>query len=277
MPGGISSRDYEFIRRLVYDKSRINLGSDKVELVRSRVQKRLRALKLDSFSAYCELLRSPGGEAELTCLLDVISTNVTEFFRESRHFEFLRKVVLPGWKSERPGQASGTFSAWSAACSSGEEVYSLAILLAEFFGEQPQDAWQVVGSDISRRMLEEAERGIYPGERMKLPTPELLRKYFQKGVRRWEGRFRVKPLLRDQVQFRYWNLFDWPYPFGERFQVVFCRNVMIYFDRPTQEQLVTKLTEQVAPGGYLFVGHSESLIGIHHGLKSVSPSIYQKA
>jgi chemotaxis protein methyltransferase CheR len=272
----IATEDYEFIRKLVYEQSRINLGPDKVELVRSRVQKRLRALGLHDFESYCRLLASPAGEEELTALLDVISTNVTEFFREWRHFEYLRDVALPEWAKAPQRKSDNTLRLWSAACSSGEEPYSLAIFLSDFLRSHPGLDWRITATDISTRILAKATEAVYRSERVKLPNPDWLRTYFQKGVGSWEGSFRVKPALREKVTFQHLNLMHWPYPFRDRFHVVFCRNVMIYFDRQTQEQLVPRLAEQLLPGGYLMVGHSESLVGIEHGLKCVRPSIYQK-
>jgi chemotaxis protein methyltransferase CheR len=275
-PATIATENYEFIRQLVYQQSRINLGPDKMHLVRSRVQKRLRALGLEDFDAYCRLLDSPAGDQELTALLDVISTNVTQFFREWRHFEFLRDVVLPAWANRARSRADEPLRVWSAACSSGEEPYSIAILLAEFFRREPERAWRITATDISTRMLAAAQQGIYKGDRLKLPAPEWLRAYFQKGVGTQEGCFRIKALLRERVAFRHLNLFQWPYPFTEKFHLILCRNVMIYFDRPTQEQLVPRLAEQLLPGGYLLVGHSESLVGLEHGLKGIRPSVYQR-
>lgn len=275
MTDTILSQNYEFIRQLVYEHSRINLGPDKEELVRSRVQKRLRALGLSDFESYCRLLSSPAGEGELTALLDVISTNVTHFFREPPHFEFLAEVLLPELYSS--GSATrGSVRVWSAACSSGQEPYSLAILLSDYFSRQRGAAWRIYATDISTRMLEAAQSGIYRRDQVELPNAEWLRTYFQRGTGTWEGHYRVKAPVREQVEFRHLNLFDWPFPWKERFQIIFCRNVMIYFDRPTQEQLVGRLADQLEPGGYLFVGHSESLIGFGHGLKSLRPSIYQK-
>ena len=272
----IAAAEYEFIRQLVYDLSRINLGPDKSELVSSRLRKRARALQLDGLEAYIELLRSPAGEEEMTGLMDAISTNVTDFFREADHFEFLRSTALPDW--DRSG-TTGTdgFRVWSAACSSGEEPYTAAITLAEHFQQRPDRGWGIVASDISTRMLNRAEEGIYAHERVKLPSTDLLRRYFQKGSGQYEGYYRVRSELRQRITFRHLNLFEWPYPFKDKFNVIFCRNVMIYFDRPTQEQLVPRLREQLTPGGYLFVGHSESLIGIDHSLTCVRPSIYRRA
>ncbi len=272
----ITTGNYEFIRRLVYDHSRIDLGPDKMELVRSRVQKRLRALGLADFESYCRRLHSPSGEEELTALLDVISTNVTHFFREMDHFQFLEKTFLPGYCATEMASAREPLRVWSAACSSGQEPYSLAILLADFFRRHPDRAWRISATDISTRMLEVAQAGIYRSDQVKLPRADWLSVYFQKGTGSREGQYRVKAALRERVTFRHLNLFDWPYPWSEKFDVIFCRNVMIHFDRPTQEQLVARLAAQLEPAGYLFVGHSESLVGIRHGLKNLHPSIYQK-
>jgi chemotaxis protein methyltransferase CheR len=271
----IATAEYEFIRQLVYDRSRINLGPDKMELVCSRLRKRARALQLDGVDAYIELIRSPDGSDEITGLMDAISTNVTDFFREPDHFDYLRRTVLPEWeqaKGRKPGEA---FRAWSAACSSGEEPYSLAITLAEHFRKHAPRDWEIVASDISTRMLSCAKEGIYAQERVQLPDTDLLQRYFQKGTGRYEGCYRIKSELRGGVSFRHINLFQTPYPFTEKFHVIFCRNVMIYFDRKTQEQLVPRLRGQLASGGCLFVGHSESLIGIDGELKCIRPSIYR--
>ena len=271
----IQIHDYEYIRQLVYHHSRINLGPDKAELVSSRVQKRLRALGLKSIEAYCEYLRSTGGEVEMTELLDSISTNVTDFFRESKHFEFLEKVVLADWVKGVQKSSAGVFRVWSAACSSGEEPYTIAITMSEFFRQFPGYQWRVAASDLSTRVLERARYGIYQAQRVKLPVKEWLARYFQKGVGASEGYFRVKKELRSHVLFRHLNLFHWPYPFHEKLNAIFCRNVMIYFDRETQDQLVAHLADLLAPGGYLFVGHSESLIGLAHNLRCVRASIYR--
>jgi chemotaxis protein methyltransferase CheR len=272
----IAADEYEFIRELVYNRSRINLGPDKMELVCSRLRKRARTLRLDSLEAYVALLRSPAGGEEMPGLLDAISTNVTDFFREPDHFDFLRRIVLPEWEQTRQKRTSEIFRAWSAACSSGEEPYTLAITLAEHFQTGAGPNWNVVASDISTRMLTRAEEGIYAQERVKLPDPELLRRYFQKGTGKFDGCCRIRPELGSHVSFCHLNLFDTPYPFRKKFDIIFCRNVMIYFDRTTQEQLVLRLKDQLVPGGYLFVGHSESLIGLDHSLKSVRPSIYRR-
>jgi chemotaxis protein methyltransferase CheR len=271
----LGEREYQVIRKLVYERSRINLGPDKKALVAGRVNKRLRSLHLDSYGDYCRLLTSSDGENELKDLVDVISTNFTNFFRETSHFEFLRGTALPHFCTVTRSRIK-RFRIWSAACSSGEEPYSIAIVLADYFAEKPGWEWQVEATDISTRILVKARTGIYEADRVTLPKPEMLKRYFRKGVRSYDGYYRVKPELRSRVHFQHLNLFQPDYPFVPGLQVIFCRNVMIYFDRPTQEQLVNRLTDFLSPGGFLFVGHAESLIGIKHSLCAIEPSVYQK-
>lgn len=266
-------KDYHFLCRLVYDRSRINLGTDKRSLVTSRLAKRLRKLGLNDYSEYCEMLRSPAGEEEFQFLIDLISTNHTHFFREMKHFDFLREKILPAWK---PGRGNGQFRLWSAASSTGEEPYSIAIHLAEHLAPAEAGAWRIDATDISTRVLEAAQRGIYEAGKVSGVSPELLRRHFQKGAGDWEGHFRVKDVLRNRVEFHHLNLLEPPYPFNHQFQVIFCRNVMIYFDRPTQESLVAHLVERLVPGGHLLVGHAESLSSIKHSLKLIQPAIYLK-
>jgi chemotaxis protein methyltransferase CheR len=273
---GIRTDDYDYIRGLVYRHSRIDLGEDKTELVATRLGKRLRALNLPDFHAYCGFLDSAQGPEELVALLDVISTNVTDFFREQPHFDFLAGTVLPEWATGRPPTGGEPLRVWSAACSSGEEPYSIAMVLAEFFAGRSAGSWQVSASDISTRMLQAAVRGIYRADRVKLPRPEWLSRYFQRGVGSCEGYCRVKRELAKQVSFHHLNLFDRSYPLRPGLDIIFCRNVMIYFDRATQEELIVRLSAQLKTGGYLFVGHSESLIGIKHQLACLRPSIYRR-
>jgi chemotaxis protein methyltransferase CheR len=266
----VSSEDYEFIRNLVYEHSRIHLGPDKKALVSSRLAKRLRILRLPDYDSYTQLLRSSKGREELGNLVDVISTNHTHFFREIRHFEFLRDVVLPQWRA----RGGGALRIWSAACSSGEEPYTLAIVIAEALGWDVN--WRIHATDISTRMLETARTGIYPSERLAHVPEEWQRRYFQRGVGKWEGNYRVKEELRKRIDYQHLNLLQRHYPFSTKFDVIFCRNVMIYFDRETQEALVQKISNHLIAGGYLMVGHSESLSGIRHGLTLLQPALYQR-
>ena len=271
----ITDGDYDFICRVVYDRSRIHLGREKKTLVGSRLAKRLRQLHLVDYHEYCGLLRSPEGEDELRFLIDRISTNHTHFFREMKHFEFLRDIALPLWVAAHPGRKE-PLRLWSAASSSGEEPYSLAIWLAEHLAPAASDRWQIQATDISTRVLDLARQAVYHTDRLQGISPPLLRRYFQRGVGEREGDFRVKEGLRQRVLFHHLNLLQPDYPFTSAFDIIFCRNVMIYFDKPTQEDLVRRLTQKLVPGGYLMVGHSESLSGIKHSLRLVQPAIYLK-
>jgi chemotaxis protein methyltransferase CheR len=271
----LSDGDYRFLCDLIYERSRIHLGPDKRVLVTSRLAKRLRHHNLTNYGEYCDLLRSPKGEEELQFLIDRISTNHTHFFREQKHFDFLTEVVIPRWQAD--ARRPEPFGIWSAASSTGEEAYSIAVHLAEEFCPAESNRWRIEGTDISTRVLEVAQRGVYESDRLASVAPDVMRRHFQRGVNQWQGHLRVKDEIRRQVRFQHLNLLDGNYPFDRPFDLIFCRNVMIYFDRPTQETLVRLLAEKLVPGGYLFVGHSESLSGVKHTLKLVRPAVYLKA
>jgi chemotaxis protein methyltransferase CheR len=265
--------EFDFIRSLVYERSRINLTADKRQLVSARLGKRLRATNLPSVHDYCALLQSPEADSELSHLIDAISTNHTFFFREIAHFNFLRQQALPELTARAGAERWSKLRIWSAACSSGEEPYSIAMTLAEC---SPRWAWHIDATDISHRILAKASAAIYDGEGVGRLEAQMIRTHFQRGFGPQEGQYRVKAALRERVAFQQLNLLDGELPFSEPFQVIFCRNVMIYFDRPTQEELVRKLGRWLVPGGYLFVGHSESLTHLGHALRPVRPAIYQK-
>lgn len=273
----ISTKEYEILRRLVYDNSRINLGSEKYELVSSRVAKRLRALNLDSYSSYCEYLATLDGRDELSHLIDAISTNYTYFFRETHHLDFLASTILPYMMAQKRYSAYNPFKIWSAACATGEEPYTLAIILSEFFGPQNLHCWKLLATDISTAALETAKAGVYKHDKLKLPNPSMLRTYFQQGHGKSEGLYRVKAPIRDNIRFRNYNLLQPNDKISNSsFDVIFCRNVMIYFDRDTQQELVAKLERKLTPDGYLIAGCSESLSSIQHGMIPHGSSIYQK-
>lgn len=271
----ISAAAYHFIVEKVYEHSRIRLGDDKQALVSGRLAKRLRQLNLDSFEAYCELLESAAGPEEIGPLVDLISTNHTNFFREIEHLNFLRDHILPQWIPTLVSKRE-TFRFWSAACSSGEEPYTVAIVLAEYLRSHGACNWQIEASDISSRILTKAQTAIYEETRVQLPQTEWLSRYFQRGTGDYAGYFRVKDALIKQIKFHRLNLLQPQYPVAANQHCIFCRNVMIYFDTPTQQELVLKLINQLAPGGYFIVGHSESLLGIKHPLKTLKPGIYRK-
>ena len=273
---GLSPQAYKFIARLVYEHSRIRLGPDKQALVSGRLGKRLRQMGFGSFDEYCDLLQSAAGGEEIGPLVDLISTNHTHFFREAAHLGFLRDHILPEWLPLLSGGREA-LRFWSAACSSGEEPYSVGIVLAEFARAHSDFPWHIEASDISTRILKRASAGVYAEDRVQMPRSEWLPRYFQKGTGEHGGLYRVKDCLRNNVTFHHMNLLQAHYPVAPAQHVIFCRNVMIYFDPPTQQELVGKLVSQLASGGYLVVGHSESLAGVKHTLKSVQPGIYRRA
>jgi chemotaxis protein methyltransferase CheR len=256
---------------LIYQHSGIVLTHDKKSLISSRLHKRLRALGLISFRQYLDYLRdSPGSDAEMIVMIDEITTNKTEFFRENQHFEFLVSAILP-----KIAMSDWTvLNFWSAGCSTGEEPYSLAMVLAEYFGTARKFA--IHATDLSTQALRIAHQAVYPNALAASIPLNLRRKYILTGHGSQAGRFRIVPELRQRVTFDRVNLVasDWQIPGA--MDVVFCRNVMIYFDATTRGGIVTKFRRHLKAGGYLFIGHSETLGGIDRGLGfvQVKPTVY---
>ena len=260
----------QYIITLVYERARIRLHDGKEALIRARLGKRMRALGLSNLLDYCNFLRQPAGAMELPHVVDALATNFTSFLREPDHFRFLVETALPMLL----GKARKRFSIWSAACATGEEPFSIAFHLAESFPMQAGWDWRITASDISTKALDKAAQATYLGDRLQTLPEEWVRKYFQKGFGQAQGLFRVKTAVRDRVSFCEINLMC-P-PATAPYEVIFCRNVMIYFDRPTQLQIVQHLCELLVPQGYLFIGHSESLNGLSLPLRCLRPSYYQK-
>jgi chemotaxis protein methyltransferase CheR len=272
----LTNTDYTRIADLIYKNSRIHLGENKRELVASRLGKRLRATGCTSYAEYCNLLSGLEGAEEINNLVDAISTNHTFFFRERKHFDFLEQTVLADFQRDSSFRGDGCFRCWSAAASTGEEPYSIAIVLAAYGDKNPGFRWEMECSDISRTAMDAAMEGIYPEVRLDDVPPEWKKRFFQRGVGSQAGRFRVKAELRNRMSWHLMNLFQDVYPFEKKFHAIFCRNVMIYFDKDSQEHLVQKMSRLLKPGGYLKVGHSESLAGIRHSLLTVRPAVYRK-
>jgi len=264
----LSHRQFEEISRLVYQQCGINLKSGKEALVRARLMKRLRALQIPSIKAYMNLISSEQGRAEIHTLIDVMTTNKTSFFREAAHFDYLAEVILPELDQQR-------LRFWSAACSSGEEPYTLAMVLRENIPAIDKKDVLILSTDISNRMLETAQTGVYSQERMTDVPRALIQKYFERYPDGLEKRYRVGAALRKIVRLAPLNLMQ-AWPMKGPFDVIFCRNVMIYFDRPTQQELVNRFYDLLMPGGYLFVGHSEGLSGVRHAFQYMKPAIYRK-
>lgn len=272
----LSDSDFAFLRALIYEHSRIALNENKRELVYSRITKRLRATGIADATGYCTFLRTAAGAQELPRLIDAISTNHTHFFRETEHFTFVRDEILPAW-SEGRSASSTPFRAWSAACSSGEEVYTLAMTLDDgLLKTAAAGRWSILATDISHRILEKARLAKYPQSALeKVPDP-WMRRYFLRESASQPDMWTVRPEIRAKLLFHQLNLLGPQIPRESVFDLIFCRNVMIYFDKPTQEELIQRLYAALKPGAYLMVGHSESLSGIHHQMRVVRPAIYQR-
>lgn len=265
----LSPRHFARITALAKQRFGIDLKPGKEELVAARLRKKARELRLGSISAYCDhVLNDRTGES-LLGLIDALTTNHTAFLRERAHFEFFVRHVLPDRATEYGTQV------WSAACSTGEEPYTLCMAALEAMGSSAFARLSVLATDISGKALEAARNGIYPAERVAELPAEWVRRYFLKGQGAKEGWYKIRPEVAAMVEFRRLNLVGpWP-PLGS-FHAIFCRNVMIYFDRAAQARLVNRLAACLKPGGYLFVGHAESLTGIEHPLTYVQPAIYRR-
>ena len=267
----LTHSQFTWISESVKSMCGINLHDGKMALVKARLNKRLRLLGLKDYGEYVEFVKSQPNSTETQAMLDALSTNLTAFFREPRHFDFLRQVVLPAMK-----QADNRkIRIWSAGCSSGEEAYSIAITLAESLPDIAEWDVGLLATDISNTALGRARQAVYSRDRVSEMTPALLKKYFCPAIENAQKAYQVRDFIREKVNFARLNLVE-AWPMKGRFDVIFCRNVMIYFDKHTQERLIARLAAQLAPGGYLFIGHSESLAGVKHELNYVQPTIYQR-
>jgi chemotaxis protein methyltransferase CheR len=271
----LSEKDFRKISDLVYKHCGINLHTGKKELVRARLAKRLRLGHFKTFQEYMKHVFEDRTGREFSVLIDSLSTNLTSFFREGQHFEFLRSRFLPALLERKKNQRNFKMRVWSAGCSSGEEPYSIAITLLDAL--QGLGRWdvRVLATDISTSMLEVARTGIYDGERV-APVPALLKnKYLIHRRQNKQKIFEVDRSLREVVFFKYLNLIkNWPVTGPLDF--IFCRNVMIYFDKTTQQRLINRFWDLLDSEGILFTGHSESLTGIEHKFKYIQPTIYMK-
>jgi chemotaxis protein methyltransferase CheR len=270
----ITDREFELLTKLIYDKIGINLTDQKRALVMGRLQKLLRQKNFSNFHQYYEyVLNEKSGEA-LGELANYISTNHTFFYREKDHFEFFVKETLPWIEERMKNSNSNDIRIWSAGCSSGEEPYTLVMLMMEYFGPRyTHFNAGILATDISEKALGIAKEGIYSYERIRNLPEHFIKKYFKRaGANDWKIDDRVK----NEVTFRKFNLMNEVFPFRKQFDTIFCRNVMIYFDLPTRYKLVDKFYEMTMPSGYLFIGHSESLSRDKNRYKYIMPATYRK-
>jgi len=266
----MKAAEFAKIRRLAYDTFGLDLREGKETLVSARLGKQIRQSGCQSFDQYYRHVVEDSTGKALIHLIDALTTNHTSFFREPAHFDFLRKALLAEWKDR------ARIEIWSAACSSGEEPYSIAMCILEELGAAASGKVRILATDISTRVLGAARKGIYPAERFEALSPAQLRGYWLRGERDFAGSYRAKKELRAMIEFRRLNLLE-PGPRIGPFPLIFCRNVMIYFDKPTQRRVVERLSACLEPGGWLLTGHAESLTGVDHGLLYVQPAVYRKA
>jgi chemotaxis protein methyltransferase CheR len=271
MPEEIFYRFSDMIQR----ECGIKMPLAKKTMLEARLRKRLRVLGLEDFEQYCDYVFGPGGlEHELVHLLDVVTTNKTDFFREAVQFDFLQRTALPALLERG---LRGPLRAWSAGCSTGEEAYTLAMVLEEFRAARHGFEYQILATDLSTRVLQAAARGVYRAERVEPVPAQLRHRYIMRSRDRAQGLVRVDPGLRARVSFQRLNFRDPEYAVGGPFDVVFCRNVLIYFEKEFQCELLLRLIARMAPGGYLFLGHTESIHGMGLPVIPVGFSTYRTA
>lgn len=265
-PPVLKDDEFHLLQKLIFKLAGLNMGLPKKPLIGNRLVKRLKFFEIGSYLEYYQILINPKNEEERQIFIDLLTTNETSFFREPIHFNFMKSHILNQVSIPNP------FRVWSAACSSGEEPYSIAMLLED---TGKGGSWEIVASDISSRILEKSKLGLYPIDKSSKIPQEYLKKYCLKGVKTKEGYFKISDSIREKIQFKYINLNE-PFPSLGKFHLIFLRNVMIYFDKETRVKLIEKMSAHLNQGGYLFIGHSETLLDITNELVMVQPTIYRK-
>lgn len=273
----LSEKDFRRLGEFIHATYGIKMPPVKKTMLEARLQKRLRILGMESFQAYIKFLFSPEGmKEELPEMVDVVTTNKTDFFREPAHFTYLVHTAIPELISSTGAGMRRPLSVWSAGCSTGEEPYTLAMVLDDYAGKMEGFRYNILATDISMQVLEKAALGIYEEDKL-LPVPlEMKKKYLLRGKDKKKKRVRIVPELRSQVHFRSLNFMDGDFGMREKMDIIFCRNVIIYFDRPTQEGLLNRMANHLLPNGYVFMGHSETLSGLSVPLAPVAQTVYRK-
>jgi Methylase of chemotaxis methyl-accepting proteins len=269
----LSNRNFEALSRYIYDYSGIKMPPTKLTMLEGRLRRRLRATGLSSFNDYCDyLFKHAGIEKEGIFLIDAVTTNKTDFFREPKHFEFMANTGLP----ELVAAGHKRFRLWSAACSIGAEPYTMAMVMQDFMETESGLDYRIFATDLSTDVLQTAKRGIYPAD-MVLPVPaEMRRKYVMTSRDATRKEVRIHPKLRSNIGFGRMNLMDDVYRMGDLMHMIFCRNVLIYFDKPTQAKVLSRLCDCLHSGGFLFVGHSETVTGISLPVRQVANTVFKK-
>ncbi|PKP10478.1 MAG: chemotaxis protein CheR [Bacteroidetes bacterium HGW-Bacteroidetes-4] len=269
----LSDKEFTQLSNFIQTNYGIKMPPAKKIVLQGRLQKRLRELQIPDFKSYVEYVFSKGGENEIIHMMDVVSTNKTDFYREPVHFEFLEKELLPMLAQNK---TRGVIKVWSAGCSSGEEPYTLAIVLQEFKEKNPGFDYHILATDISTQVLQQGANAVYKEDKIAIIPNHLKKKYFLRSKNRELSQVRVVKNLRDKLSFQRLNFMDTTYHINDSFDIIFCRNALIYFERPNQEIVINKLVNKLKPDGYFFLGHSESITNMHVPLKSVKPTIFKK-
>lgn len=273
-PAQLSDADFVKLSTFIYSNYGIKLPLSKKIMLQSRLASRLKVNNMNSYADYTKfVLSGTAGETEIINMIDLVSTNKTDFYREAMHFDFMREVVLPEYISRGTNEP---LKIWSAASSSGEEAYTIAMVISEFIETNRRFDFEILGTDISSRILEKATLGIYPIDRVDVVPLAQKKKYLLRSKDQENPRVRIAPFLRSRTRFQRLNLMDASYNVPKEFDLIFCRNVLIYFDRETQEKVINKLCLHLKKGGYFFLGHSESISGIDVPLKPLKPTMFVK-
>ncbi|POO55991.1 CheR family methyltransferase [Agrobacterium rosae] len=269
----LSTRDFRELSSFIYDYCGIKMPETKRSMLEGRLRKRLRATGYPTFSTYCDyLFRHDGMEAEAIFLIDVVTTNKTDFFREPNHFDYMQKTALPALAK----RGIGRVRAWSSACSTGAEPYTMAMVMAEAVEKGVISDFNILATDLSTDVLMKAQSGIYSKDLVDPVPPEFKRKYVMQAKEKQRNDVRIATKLRSKIGFARMNLMNATYEIGDPVHILFCRNVLIYFDKKTQTHVLTQLCKCLAPGGYLLIGHSETVTGIDLPIKQVANTIFMK-
>ncbi len=276
VPSVLSNALFNRFSSFIYDQVGIKLPPAKKTMLEARLNKRLKLLGFFTFEEYADYVFSPEGkDAEMVSLIDVVTTNKTDFFREPVHFEYLSKSAIPELIISRGAGIKTPFKIWSAGCSTGEEPFTMSMVLAEFREKQPEFNYSILATDISTVVLGKAHKGIYPEESVDTIPLQMKKKYLLKSRDKTARLVRIIPELRSQISFKRLNFME-DFCLRDLFDVIFCRNVIIYFDKQTQEKLLTKFCSHLVKGGYLFLGHSESISGMALPLTPVASTVFRK-
>jgi chemotaxis protein methyltransferase CheR len=276
-PAALSDADFRRLSGFIESELGIRMPDTKRIMLESRLQKRLRRFGFDSYKRYVDYVFSDEGrESELINMIDAVTTNKTDFFREAEHFQYLVDRILPAAEERDGAGIARPLSIWSAGCSTGEEPYTIAMVLEERRCAEPAFGYRIFASDLSTQVLDKAREAVYEESKAAVVPMSFKKKYMLRSKSKDEGLVRMKPEIRARVSFARINFMDDSYPVSEVFDVVFCRNVIIYFERRVQEAILKKLCAHIRPGGWLILGHSETLTGMNMPLRSVAPTIYAR-